>query len=294
MSKKNLIQETVEILEDSPFNYSYPYTSSFDLFASKECNSLVLKVLDNIDGITKGVSQEIKQLSKFLGASPLLIGDHASTGSLEEMIVYKRHDLPAISPSTFEKVVRRKEVFLMQGRGGYYVKLDPKKLKKRRKEENLSINRLSKKTGISSRSLMNYEKDGIASLEKAKELERILGDILGDLKPLRKKVEVKIHRKARSGLAEKFLELGFESLETKKAPFDVCLKDRKETFIVSKKDNKPRERFLKLLRSLEEVIPTNPFFISDKRSYFGDLPAISEKELKKFKDKDDLKENVCA
>jgi len=294
MGKKELVQEIVSLLEKRGFAYSRLYSPCLDIYATKGDVSLIVKVLENIDSLRKDTSEEMKDLASFLAASPLLIGDHTSKGDLQNFVVYERHGVPAVKSPTLEAVLKEtRQVFIEHQRGGYYVRIDADKVRERRQRQDLSLAQLAKVTGLTRKTLEKYEQGGKACLDRAKELERVLGDIVREIGLLRQRYQRQPESKVQSPLGKRLADLGLRSLELKKTPFDVCAKDEDTTFIVRHQAEKPREKIISLLSSLEQAIPSLPFFVTKEEEYLGDIPSLSQEKFRHLRDKDELKDRVA-
>lgn len=294
MGKKELVQEIVSLLEKRGFAYSRLYSPCLDIYAKKGDTSLLIKVLDNIDSLRSDTSEEMKDLASFLGACPLLIGDHSGKSELQDQVVYERYGVPAVRYSTLGSVLQEeRQVFIEHHRGGYYVRIDADKVKDRRQQRDLSLSQLAKLTGLTRKTLEKYEQGGKACLDRAKELEQVLGDVVREIGLLQQRAEEELELEVESPTAQRLAELGLRSLELKKTPFDVCAKDGDITYIVRHQAKKPRDKVVKLLSSLEEAIPSRPFFVTQEEKYIGDIPSLSEKKLQHIKDKDELRDRVA-
>jgi len=84
---------------------------------------------------------------------------------------------------TFERILDGEKVFLYKTRGGIFVKINSKELKKKREEMGLSLGEVAQALGVSRISIYDYEReDSYVSIDIAEKLVELFGDdILGDV-----------------------------------------------------------------------------------------------------------------
>jgi putative transcriptional regulator len=133
--------------------------SCFDLAARKGENLILIRVQSDIDNLSAGNSSELRDISRSISATSLLICENAREKPLEEDTVYSRYDVSAVTPKTFENVVSRKTHPLIQaGPGGYYVEIDGPAMRHRRQELGLSAGKTAEMSGMSRRTIYGYER----------------------------------------------------------------------------------------------------------------------------------------
>ncbi len=288
MNKQKLINKTNAVLKKFNFEFCNFNTSVFDIFAQKNSQTFIFKVTENIDSFSKENSLELRKICYFSNSAPFLIGDHTSFESLQDFVVYIRHEVPAISVGGLERVLTQQNIIL-RTRGGYSVKIDKNKFKQMRKKSGLSLNRLSKISGISARSLINYENEGKISLENAAKLENIFGIL-----PVSFEFSGKfsLDFQANSLISKKLLKIGFFPLEFKKTPFDFAAKNKEEDekYIIKVEKELPNENIIEFMKTLQEKLTSTAFFIFEKNENFDELPCITKKEFKQLKNKEQLRE----
>src|SRR5438046_9210025 len=93
MKRDRVLEETREALAKTGFFLSQPHGERglcFDLVARRDDTLLIVKVFQNVDGLSKGTAQELKTIARTLEGSPLVIGERSGTGPLEAGVIYGR------------------------------------------------------------------------------------------------------------------------------------------------------------------------------------------------------------
>ncbi|BCU71166.1 helix-turn-helix domain-containing protein [Stygiolobus caldivivus] len=185
------INEIEKVLVRGYYDYSiiqYPERNkSIDIIASKINTTLrrsfILKVTSTRYSSHNKLAKDLKKMATLSGALPILIDEQ-----VDEEVINDRDKVLVMSSSTFEKVINGEKIFLLKTRGGVFVKIDSKELKKRREEKGMSLGELAEKLGVSRISIYDYEKeDSYVSIDVAEKLvdifgEQVLGDIINDFK----------------------------------------------------------------------------------------------------------------
>ena len=148
---------------------------SFDLVARRDRDLLILKVLTNVDALTEAIAAEIKLLCRFLEGRPLLVGLRAGAGNLEDGVIYNRHDIPIVTPTTMaEYVLDGTPPMVFAAPGGFYVHLDHDALRQARTDLGVSLGTVAQIAGVSRRAIQMYEQGMSASIDAAMRLEEFL------------------------------------------------------------------------------------------------------------------------
>lgn len=228
------------ILARSGFYVSRPLNMrgiSFDIVARLDDRLLIIKILSNVDALSKENADEMSTLAEALGASPLLIGERSGSGEIEESIVYSRFGIPIISLKTLaDHLLDGVPPFIFAAPGGLYVKLDSEQLKKAREERSISLGTLAEVAGVSRRTIQMYENGMGAMIDVAIRLEEFLNmpivtavDPFAPAAPRGKekvgrpvKVEVDLFGREVFGSLQR---LGFSIQPTARCPFEALSKD---------------------------------------------------------------------
>lgn len=296
------------MLKDSGFIVSercYSRASCFDFAARKDDNLFFLKIQSDIENFSTKDAYELKIISECVQAGLLLLVDKTRERPLEDDTVYSRHNVSAITPRTFENVVIRRVLPLIQaGPGGYYVEIDGEDIKKRRQELGFSVGELAERAGISRRTLYGYERGmAKASVSTAYNLIFILGvpvaksvNIFDKPKTQYKCILATVKRVFnRSLLLQKILrKLGHCTVtEVRKAPFDfvINLLDEQTRIIggVTGKKERELDRRIDEILSLSRVAQAHPVLITDgQKPSNKNIPCFLSHEFSKIKSPEDL------
>lgn len=297
-NKKEILEKTINILERGNFIISRSYydKSSFDVLARKRERILLIKVLVNIDSLDYKRAQEMFTLAKTLASSPLIIGIKTTQGKMENGVVYERYGIFAVTPQTFEDILLKNlPPLIFSHRGGYYVKIDGKILKKKRKERNLSLRDVADRIGVSRKTIYEYEHSNMcATLKTALKLEEYFETPIA--KPIhifsiaRDLFELKSEYTGNPDL-EKLRKIGFKVYPIKKAPFSALTKGKDEILLTKTLFGPYKlETKAKILKSISRTIKTQAFFVikKTKQKCIEGVPIIQRKELELMEEPQEL------
>ncbi|MHA1974977.1 MAG: helix-turn-helix domain-containing protein [Candidatus Hodarchaeales archaeon] len=164
-------------------------SQAFDFIALKRKDGcpedpikIVTKVVIDLDFFKKQVSLQLQLISRLISGFPLLISQKSSGKDINDLTLYRRHDVPAITIETLKRFLHEEpnldhpKISRFAHRGGIYVNISKRKLRQRREELDLEIKVISHKTGISRFALYRYEKgDCCPKLENFRLLTKVLG-----------------------------------------------------------------------------------------------------------------------
>ncbi|MCJ7817319.1 MAG: helix-turn-helix domain-containing protein, partial [Candidatus Thorarchaeota archaeon] len=178
-ARTQLTQEIISQLDDAGFSLSTQCDvrpSCFDLVARKGEQLLLVKVLSNIDALTKEDADALQLVAHFFNAIPLIVGDKTRKGELDSGVVYKRHGVSTIAPRSFQSmIVDEKMPREFAQRGGRLVAIDGAKLREARLEQQKTTGDLADCIQVSARAILSYEKNEMdVSIDIAERLERVL------------------------------------------------------------------------------------------------------------------------
>ncbi len=244
----------------------------FDIVARKNNMILLLKVLYNVDSLKPGMAKEMKIIAKLLKASPIVIGERFKMDYLERGVVYNRHGLPVVNTATFyDFIVENIYPLVYSAPGGYYVKIDSKKIKEMRERLGLSLGDLARILGVSRRTVKKYEEDIDTSLETALKLEEVLGqDVIKgiDLLNFVKDEEINVDYQFSGEEAEIIEQLkciGVEVYPIRRAPFDVVSKAEDEKILTGLRKVREIDKRAMILGRISKVMLTKAAYIVDRK-----------------------------
>jgi len=299
--RDELIEVVRSILARSGFYVSRPLNMrgiSFDIVARLDDRLLIIKILSNVDALSKENADEMSTLAEALGASPLLIGERSGSGEIEESIVYSRFGIPIISLKTLaDHLLEGVPPFIFAAPGGLYVKLDSDQLKKAREERSISLGTLAEVAGVSRRTIQMYENGMGAMIDVAIRLEEFLNmpivtavDPFAPPAPRGKekvgrpiKVEVDLFGREVFGSLQR---LGFSIQPTARCPFEALSKDDRIVILtgLGNDESKLVEKAL-VVRDIARIAERVSVIIierSSSRTNIGGTAIVGRDELSKL------------
>ncbi len=247
----------------------------FDIIARKDDIVLLIKVLYNVDSLKQEMASDMKLVAKILNASPIVVGEKFKTDYLERGVVYNRYGLPVINTATFyDFVVEGILPMVYSAPGGYYVKLDRKKVKEAREKRGLTIGTLARMLGVSRRIIKKYEEGGDTSLENAVKLEEVLGeyvvkeiDLLNfvEFDEVKEKKSIENLEKGEAEIVEQLREIGLNVHTVKHAPFDIVSEVDKDPILTGIKQVREIEKRAAMIGKVSEVISAKATYIVEKK-----------------------------
>jgi len=275
--KSNLLEQTGMFLLKDNFTVKY-ISGCFDIIARKESKILLVKVLEDANSITEEYARQMRRISSYVKASPLIIAEKAGS-LLRDNVVYERFNVFTLNFETFRNSLNNKFPFIIRTRAGLTALIDGRKLKQVREEQGLSLGSLSSRLGVSKSMIQKYETEisGI-TLSKAFKLYDIFGDRI--FNKINIFSEIKDLGEPLSLYSKKYSSLGFDASDTKKAPFDIIAKKDSEVILTELRD-KPKSASLSKLLDADNLIIY-------KRKKPKDIPALKKKEFLEFESANEL------
>ncbi|MBI1969161.1 helix-turn-helix domain-containing protein [Candidatus Woesearchaeota archaeon] len=272
---QKLLEETGILLFQKGFTVKQLERSCFDILARKGSRILLMKVLMDANAITKEHANEMKKVSSYLQASPVVIAEKAGT-PLEENVVYLRLGIPTLTIPTFKSAIEDKLPFLLRTNAGLTANIIGEKLREKREQQGLSLQGLSKKIGVSRRMIVKYEQENAEmTLQKAVKMYDLFGHEIFS--------KINIFSQQRGFVEEqptpftqKYHQLGFAANQTKKLPFDIIAK-RQEEIILTDIGDKVKEGFA----SVSRLLDADNLVIFERKKP-KDVPAITKEEFLEF------------
>ncbi|WEL22736.1 transcriptional regulator [Halorhabdus sp. BNX81] len=175
MSRSALVGNVIAMLEDAGFLVSDRCAirpKSFDIAARRGEDTILVKILGNIDAFDGHTGAEMRRLGEYLEATPLVIGLRTRDEELKPGVVYFRHGVPVFSPNTaMDYFVEEVPPLIYAAPGGLYVNIDSDILADAREERDWSLGKLANELGVSRRTVSKYENGMDASVEVAAALD---------------------------------------------------------------------------------------------------------------------------
>ncbi|MBD3156152.1 MAG: helix-turn-helix domain-containing protein [Candidatus Aenigmarchaeota archaeon] len=239
MFKGHLLKEVLEILDLNDFR-SVVFRGCFDILTKKD-DTLLIKVLGNIDSFSEEHANNLKIISNFLDAKSFAVSVRSNRNTLSDNVIYSRFGLPIMSLGSFNNIISNEwlpSIFAVRGK--HVVRVDPDLIKKSRESMDLSLDELSEKVGISKKSLYEIENQRVdPSKETLDKLEGFFG--IEFSRGCEIKVPNSFHRVEpksdfQKRVYSKFSEIRMECSCLSSSPFEVVGR-RKEVFLTSLSEN---------------------------------------------------------
>lgn len=252
-----------------------------DIFAQRKGDKLVIKVVHNIDSISKKEASALYKLSRFLNAEPLIIGAVSKNGRLVDGISYSRFSVRCVSPETLPHL-SESEGYLASKAFGAKVRISGARLRSVRKLGNFTVADLARRARLSKHTLYIHERaDNYASISTVSRLEGVLNESI--------RASPATEGKSAPQRTTRLAKTGMMAITLGCAPFDVVAKRKNYYEISFEADMRTLAKRAELFRLMRENLENNyPFFVSGARSSIFGIPAIKRKELMAFASEEEL------
>ena len=309
MKRDQLIDSVREVLAKTGFYLSEPHGERglcFDFVARRDNLLLIVKVLQNVDALNKATAEELKNISRRLRGSPVVIGERTGTGALEGGVIYSRFDVPILSRQTFLDFFEEGvPPFIYSAPGGLYVKLDAEALRALREHGQLSLGTLAEIAGVSRRTIQMYLEGMSASIDVAARLEAFLHEpIVLPMNPfeLIAAAEGAAPPSAQLESFERELfqrleRLGYSVLPTVRSPFDGLARHEQTMYLagVESADTK-LDKKATIVSNIGRVVEKDAVMFVEHRTIrlsIQGLPVIAREELRKVKNRDAVEDLIA-
>jgi len=274
----------------------------FDILARLDERILLIKIIEDANSLSHSAIEEMKVISSYLQASPVIISDKAHLG-LENNVVYTRHGVYTLNFASFKSAIDNRYPFLQSNQAGITANINHSRFKHAREIQGYSLNSLARKIGLSRKTVEKYEtKNSQLTLTNAVKVFNALGnaifekvDIFSANLPEKRNAFFHVQTDSCYGkhsdaseISDKYSSLGFKAVQTHKAPFDVVAKLDKE-IILTELGDKKADRKTAQLQSISRIIGADNLIIYDrkkptlfKEEQREDIPIIKKDEFLEF------------
>lgn len=310
MTRDDLINTTRAILAKAGYDISAMLTLRsvcFDVVGRRDDSLLLIKILSNVDAFSRENAEELKVLADALRASPLLIGERSSSGTLEPGIVYSRFNIPIMSNETLaDHLLEDVPPFIFAAPGGLYVKLDSNLLKEVREVHGISLGTLAEVAGVSRRTIQMYESGMGAMIDAAMRLEEFLDiPIIEPINPFEYKSENRSGEYELSGdkrtdsiILNHLLDIGYSVTPVTKGPFEALSRDKNMIILTSLDNEKEKIAQKALIASDISRISGKPsvVIVESARGLDGYrfTAVVTKEEVQEIDDKNELTDIVMS
>jgi len=311
MSRSALVGNVTAMLEDAGFVVSERCAirpKSFDVAARRGEDTLLVKILGNIDAFDAKTGAEMRRLGEYLRATPMVIGLRTRDEELKPGVTYFRHGVPVLSPDTaMDLFVEEVPPLIYAAPGGLYVNIDSDVLADARQNRDWSLGRLAQELGVSRRTVSKYEDGMDASVEVATQLEDLFDA------PLTSPVEVldgaeEVHDAEETPedpdvdpddepIVAVLTRVGYEVHPTDRAPFKTVSEDETDHDRVLTGHStftKTAEKRARIMSSVGLVTRTTSVYVVDEapRDAVDGTALIEEEEMENIEDRIDLRDLI--
>jgi len=288
MLKTKLLNKVLKILNLNGFQTLF-LGRCFDIIG-KNGKTLLIKVLVNIDGLTKDDARNMKIVSQFFSAYSLTVSVKSNRGLLSENIIYSRFGIPVMTLRCFETIIKNEWLPSITAiKGKHVVEIDTELLRREREKMNLSLELLSKKVNISKKCLYEIENNRVNPTEETvKKLEEFFGIQLKkpyELKSVMVSETITPKTPFERKVCSKFRELKIDHSCLISLPFEIIGKKRKPLLAGLSEDERRLETRARIFNELSSFVGTTSVFIikRSKRKNIGGVPVILESEISEMK-----------
>ena len=309
MARSALVGNITAMLEDAGFVVSERCAvrpKSFDVAARRGEETLLVKILSNIDAFDARTGGEMRRLGGFMGATPLVIGLRTRDQELDPGVAYFRHGVPVFSPDTaLDLFVEGVPPLIYAAPGGLYVNIDSEVLADAREQRGWSLGQLAQELGVSRRTVSKYEDGMDASVEVASELEEMFDA------PLTAPVDVFEEESVRDTdeppdapepdpaderVVAVLTRVGYDVHTTDRAPFETVSDDGEAEQVLTghSEFNRTAEKRARIMSSVGRVTRTRSVYIVEKapRESVGGTALIEQGEMEDVEERDDFRDLI--
>jgi putative transcriptional regulator len=309
MSRSALVENVTAMLEDAGFLVSERCAirpKSFDVAARRGRDTVLVKILGNIDAFDGQTGAEMRRLGEYLRATPIVIGLRTRDEELKPGVVYFRHGVPVLSPDTaMDLFVEEVPPLIYAAPGGLYVNIDSEILEDARKDRDWSLGKLANELGVSRRTVSKYENGMDASVEVAAELEDLFEepltapvDVMDGAEEVREDEPTPDDPDADDELVVTVLtRVGFDVHPTERAPFKTVSEneDNRQRMLTGHSEfTKTAEKRARIMSSVGEVTQTTSVYVVDRatRESVDGTALIEEGEMEDIDHADELRDLI--
>ncbi len=291
-NKSLLVDRLVNSLERKEFQL-FLTQGCFDIAAKKEFIMLI-KALTNVDGLVQEQAQSLRAISYFVSAYPLVVSERTNHGSLDDEVIYSRFQVPVVTPKLFDNMVEEEVIPEIKAiKGKHTVVINTVYLKKKREELDLSLDKLSKKVGISKKALYEIENQRVnPTLDTVKRLEELLGiDLKMPYKMERvERTYIKPKNEFQKKVSLEFSRLGIDNSAVTSANFEIIGKE-KTSLITGLSNNTVKiKKVVSQVKGLSSIFSSQGMFVAKKshEQAIDGVPIVLESELPELESSSEL------
>lgn len=303
--KQQLLGEVVGLLKGSGFSVSdcQGSRSCFDVLARRGKLLLVIKVLNNIEGLNWNTVHELKKISTLTGGIPLVVGNRLKSSRLMDGMLYERYGIHVFNAATMREVLSDSMPVAHSIRGNYCANINSGMLRKLRSGLDLTQDELARELGVSKQSVYRYENTGRVLFEVMERMMRIFEDDarllvhenLFNPRPQSEDQSFNMHvPDMKKAVAEKLSDIGFSTSITN-APFDVVAREDSVVYAVVSNDNRRLEHKIGLVDEIRSIVGGYGMCVTYRHvSSRKGVPVLRPEELDEFSSPGELFDRISG
>ena len=310
MSRSALVENVTAMLEDAGFLVSERCAirpKSFDVAARRGRDTLLVKILGNIDALDAETGAEMRRLGEYMRATPLVVGLRTRDEELKPGVVYFRHGVPVLAPDTaMDLFVEEVPPLIYAAPGGLYVSIDSEVLAGAREERDWSLGQLAQELGVSRRTVSKYEDGMDASVEVAAQLEELFdAPLTSPVSVLEGAEDVRDDEETPEDpavdpndepIVAVLTRVGYDVHPTDRAPFKTVSEDEHEDRVLTghSEFTKTAEKRARIMSSVGHVTRTTSVYVVEDapRDSVDGTALIEETEMADIEDRVDLRDLI--
>ena len=287
---KAFIENTARILDNHGYKVTIIARNCFDLVATKDEQTLMVKVLTNANAFSNKYVHELQHICHYMKAAPLIVAQNAGA-PLEEGIVYSRLGVFTVSPDTLKSSLKNHAPVVLSTNAGLTTSIHGEKLRELREAKGLSLQQLAMKLGVSRRMVAKYENEATeVTLHRASRLFDLFGEDIFhkiDVFDGHHNYHTDYVKDVHSPLTSKYFQLGFHAFRTNHSPFDIIARNDSHVIFTGVGD-----RHKSSMLDLAKAMDVDKLVIFNRKHPHADdaVPALSKGEFMRFQQYGELRD----
>lgn len=282
LNKSILVNKIVNSLLQKEFQV-FVTESCFDIAARRE-NLLLLKVLQNIDGLNSEQALSLRAISYFLSAYPFIISLKNNREILNNETVYSRFELPVMTPHLFEEILTEEVSAIQSSKGRYTVEINVSALREKRIGLKHTLEELADAIGITKKAMYEIESKRVnPKAETVDKLEKVLGaELKLPYKPKQPKASyLQPKDEFQRKVSKEFARIGLDNSSVYYAPFEIVGKEKFSLITSLSKNTVKIKKEATAMKRLSSVFESKAVFITKKceEKITEGIPIVLESEL---------------
>lgn len=295
--KSFLVGKVVNSLEKAGYEVLRT-EGNFDVVAKRDRQTLLIKVLMNVDALKEDQAMSLRAVAYFMGCQPVVVSTKNNRETLDDGVVYSRFDVPVMNPKLLDALTVQEEMSAIDSsKGRHTVEINADRLRDRRRELGFTLETLADRIGVSKKAVYEIESRRVNPTKAtADKLERILATRIQ--RPYEMKGAPETHLKPRSGMQEnvsrELTRMGMDNTSVYSSGFENVGRE-KFSIIASVSNNIEKvRRQATVIRRLSGFLSSKAVMVT-KRSHEESLhgvPVVLEAELSAIESPRDLKKII--